>query len=139
MTATIILQRSARAIVLAAFASIAGMPAPASAAETSEVRVVKQIGLGFLPIMVMEHEKLIEKHTRAAGLGDVKGVYATTAGPAVMNDAMLAGRIDIGANGPTSIILIWGRTRGTDNEIKGMAAMITSPTSPGLEAKWLSH
>ena len=102
-------------------------PAIAAAAETNEVRVVKQIGLGFLPIMVMEHEKLIEKHARAAGLGEVKGTYATTVGPAVMNDAMLAGRIDIGANGPTSIILIWSRTRGTDNEIKGMAAMITSP------------
>ena len=102
-------------------------PAIAAAAETNEVRVVKQIGLGFLPIMVMEHEKLIEKHARAAGLGEVKGTYATTVGPAVMNDAMLAGRIDIGANGPTSIILIWSRTKGTDNEIKGMAAMITSP------------
>ncbi|MDB5809694.1 MAG: hypothetical protein JWN94_1816 [Betaproteobacteria bacterium] len=97
------------------------------AAETNEVRIVKQIGLGFLPIMVMEHEKLIEKHTRAAGLGDVKGVYATTVGPAVMNDAMLAGRIDIGTNGPTSVILIWARTKGTENEIKGVAAMITSP------------
>ena len=95
-----------------------------AAAETNEVRIVKQIGLGFLPIMVMEHQKLIEKHARAAGLGEVKGVYATTVGPAVMNDAMLAGRIDVGANGPTSIILIWARTRGTDNEIKGMAAMI---------------
>lgn len=116
---------------LAAFAAlimaVGAFPPDASAAETSEVRIVKQIGLGFLPIMVMEHEKLIEKHTGAAGLGDVKGVYATTVGPAVMNDAMLAGRIDIGTNGPTSIILIWSRTRGTDNEIKGMAAMITSP------------
>ena len=42
MAVSIILQRSARAIVLAAFASIAGMPAPASAAETNEVRVVKR-------------------------------------------------------------------------------------------------
>jgi NitT/TauT family transport system substrate-binding protein len=99
---------------------------PASA-EVSEVRLVKQIGLGFLPLMVMEHEKLIEKHSKAAGLGEVKGVYTTTVGPAIMNDAMLAGRIDIGTNGPTSIILIWSRTRGTDNEIKGMSPMINSP------------
>ncbi len=112
---------------LAAWLMLFGAPSHAASAETSEVRIVKQIGLGFLPIMVMEHEKLIEKHTRAAGLGEVKGVYATTVGPAVMNDAMLAGRIDIGTNGPTSIILIWSRTRATDNEIKGMAAMITSP------------
>ena len=121
------MKRIKLALVAAAIAWLAVVPSRASSAETNEVRVVKQIGLGFLPIMVMEHEKLIEKHARIAGLGEIKGVYATTAGPAVMNDAMLAGRIDIGANGPTSIILIWARTKGTDNEIKGMAAMITSP------------
>jgi NitT/TauT family transport system substrate-binding protein len=121
------MERIKLALIAASFALFAPPPLHAAAAETNEVRVVKQIGLGFLPIMVMEHEKLIEKYARAAGLGEVKGTYATTVGPAVMNDAMLAGRIDIGANGPTSIILIWSRTKGTDNEIKGMAAMITSP------------
>lgn len=120
------MERRKLALAVGLLALFALLP-PAATAETNEVRIVKQIGLGFLPIMVMEHQKLIEKHARAVGLGDVKGVYATTVGPAVMNDAMLAGRIDIGTNGPTSIILIWSRTRGTDNEIKGMAAMITSP------------
>lgn len=120
------MKNNARAALTALLLAIAWSP-PASAAETSEVRIIKQIGLGFLPIMVMEHEKLVEKHARAAGLGDVKGVFSTTVGPAIMNDAMLAGRIDIGTNGPTSIILVWARTKGTDNEIKGMAAMITSP------------
>ena len=76
------MKRFAFALIAAALAT--AVPC-ASAAETNEVRIVKQIGLGFLPIMVMEHEKLIEKQARAAGLGDVKGVYATTAGPAVMN------------------------------------------------------
>lgn len=109
--------RNALSVLAAVLWSFVAMLPHATAAETNEVRIVKQIGLGFLPIMVMEHQKLIEKHTRAAGLGDVKGVYATTVGPAVMNDAMLAGRIDIGTNGPTSIILIWARTKGTDNEI----------------------
>ncbi len=109
------------------FTVVVCLAAASASAEVSEVRLVKQIGLGFLPIMVMEHEGLIEKHARAAGLGEVKGVYSTAVGPAVMNDAILAGRIDIGTNGPTSIILAWARTRGTDNEVRGVAAMITSP------------
>ena len=104
--------RNSLSVLAAVLWSFVAMLPHATAAETNEVRIVKQIGLGFLPIMVMEHQKLIEKHTRAAGLGDVKGVYATTVGPAVMNDAMLAGRIDIGTNGPTSIILIWGAHQG---------------------------
>ena len=116
-----------RQVVGAALLLLAGLYAAGAIAETTEVRVVKQIGLGFLPLMIMEHEKLIEKQAKAAGLGDVKGIYATIAGPSLLNDAMLAGRIDVGANGPTSIILAWARTKGTDNEIKGMAAMITSP------------
>ena len=122
-----VLRRTLRPALAAGLVLFGALAPAAASAETAEVRIVKQIGLGFLPIMIMEHEKLIEKHARAAGLGEVKGNYATAVGPAVMNDAMLAGRIDIGANGPTSIILIWSRTKGTDNEIKGMAAMITSP------------
>ena len=43
------------------------LAAAGAAAETGEVRIVKQIGLGFLPIMVMEHQKLVEKHARAQG------------------------------------------------------------------------
>jgi NitT/TauT family transport system substrate-binding protein len=116
-----------RQVTGAALFLLAGLYAAGAIAETSEVRVVKQIGLGFLPLMIMEHEKLIEKQAKAAGHGDVRGVYATIAGPSLLNDAMLAGRIDVGANGPTSIILAWARTKGTENEIKGMAAMITSP------------
>src|SRR3982074_2794735 len=120
------MKRIKSALIAASFA-LFPVALYAAAPETNEVRVVKQIGLGFLPIMVMEHEKLIEKNARAAGLRDGKATYATHPAPREVNDRMRAGRIDIGANGPTSIILIWSRTKGTDNEIKGMAAMITSP------------
>jgi NitT/TauT family transport system substrate-binding protein len=98
-----------------------------AAAEVSEVRIVKQFGLGFLPLMVMEDQKLVEKHAKAAGLGDVKGNFLTLSNPAAMNDGLLSGQVDVGTNGPPSILTIWSRTRGTANEIKGMAGMITSP------------
>ena len=95
-------------------------------AEVSEVRITKQLGLGFLPLMVMEHEKLLEKHAKAAGL-DVKGVYATLSNPAALNDALLSGQIDFGTNGPPAVITIWARTKGTNNEIKGVSGMVMTP------------
>jgi NitT/TauT family transport system substrate-binding protein len=30
-------------------------------------KITKQFGVGFLPLMVMEDQKLVEKHSKAAG------------------------------------------------------------------------
>lgn len=43
-----------------------------AAAEVGEVRLATAHGIGYLPLIVMEHHKLFEKHAKAAGLGDVK-------------------------------------------------------------------
>jgi len=99
----------------------------ALAAEVGEVRITKQYGLGFLPLMVMEDQKLIEKQSRAAGLAEVKGVFLTLSNPAAMNDGLLSGQIDFGTNGPPAIITIWARTKGSGNEIKGAAGMVLTP------------
>jgi NitT/TauT family transport system substrate-binding protein len=40
------------------------------AAEVGEVRLATAHGIGYLPLIVMEHHKLFEKHAKAAGLGD---------------------------------------------------------------------
>jgi NitT/TauT family transport system substrate-binding protein len=98
-----------------------------AAAEVSEVRITKQYGIGFLPLMVMEDQKLLEKQARAAGLGEVKGVFMTLSNPAAMNDGLLSGQIDFGTNGPPAIITIWARTKGSGNEVKGAAGMVLTP------------
>ena len=61
-------------------------------AEVSEVKITKQFGVGFLPLMVMEDQKLVEKQSKAAGLPEVKGVFMTLSNPAAMNDGLLSGR-----------------------------------------------
>ena len=72
----------------------------AAHAEVSEVKITKQFGVGFLPLMVMEDQKLVEKQSKAAGLPEVKGVFMTLSNPAAMNDGLLSGQIDFGTNGP---------------------------------------
>ena len=44
-------------------------------AEVAEVRISRGFGVLYLPLMVMESEKLLEKQAKAAGLGEVKVNY----------------------------------------------------------------
>lgn len=110
-----------------ALAACAALLCGAAHAEVSEVRITKQFGVGFLPLMVMEDQKLVEKQSKAAGLPEVKGVFMTLSNPAAMNDGLLSGQIDYGTNGPPAVITIWARTKGSANEIKGVAGMVLTP------------
>ena len=40
-------------------------------AEAKALRVAKQFGIAYLQFMVMEDQKLMEKHATAVGLGDI--------------------------------------------------------------------
>jgi NitT/TauT family transport system substrate-binding protein len=91
------------------------------AAETKELRVAKQYGLGYLQMMVMEDMKLVEKHANAASLGDVKVSWSTFRSSDVMNDALLSGNLDFASLGTNGLATIWAKTKGTPVEVKGAA------------------
>lgn len=95
-------------------------------AEVSEVRIAIGTGFGFLPLMVMQHERLIEKHARAAGLGNVKVSWTVLAGGAAQNDALLAGKIDFATSGVSTFLTLWAKTRG-NVEAKGIASIGSMP------------
>src|SRR5438105_15607945 len=65
-----------RAILLATLLLATLLLATGAAAEPQRLRSATQLGLTNLPPMVMEHERLVEKHARAAGLGDVAVTWA---------------------------------------------------------------
>jgi NitT/TauT family transport system substrate-binding protein len=93
-------------------------------AEVKEVRIAKQYGLSYLPLMVMEEQKLVEKHAKAAGLGSIKVSYATLGSGAAMNDALLAGSIDFASGGVAPMLTLWAKSKG---EVRGVAALDTIP------------
>src|SRR4030088_2113288 len=99
---------AACAIALAAVAAI-GMGA--ARAETGELRVSNGFGLHYMPLYIMEKLKLVEKHAAAAGLGDVKVSYRVIDGGNVINDAMLAGVLDIATGGVPGFLTLWDKTR----------------------------
>ena len=96
-------------------------------AEVSEVRISHGYGVLYLPLMVMASEKLMEKHARAAGLGEVKATYVVLDGGNVINDAMLSGALDIASIGVAGFLTLWAKAR--DNpalEIRGLSGMSSS-------------
>ena len=113
----------ARTLLLAVLALAVVAPA---AAEQAEINIAQQYGVSFLPLMVMERDRLIEKHAMAAGLGEVKVNWVKVAGPSVMNDGLVSGTLQFAALGAPSLITLWEKTR--DNvAVKGVSAMTTYP------------
>jgi NitT/TauT family transport system substrate-binding protein len=110
----------------ALFAVAPGCVTPATA-ETAEIRLARQFSMGYLQFNVIEREKLIEKHAAALGLPDVKVSWATFNGPNAMNDALIGGSVDIVAGGVPGLLTLWGRTKGTAQEVRGISALSSQP------------
>ena len=93
-------------------------------AEVNEVQVAQQYGVSFLPLMLMERDKLVEKHAKAAGLPELRVNWAKVAGPSIINDGLISGSVHFAATGAPSLITLWDKTNGV---VKGMSAMTTYP------------
>lgn len=113
-------------ICLAASAGFVAGSAGIANAEVSNIRIAKQYGLGFLPIMVMESEGLFEKRAQEAGI-DVTAEWLTLGGPAAANEALLADNVDIVSNGPPSFLIVWDRTKATPMSTRGVSPVSTLP------------
>ena len=111
-----------RALSLLLLAAAAG----SALAEVGEISVAQQYGVSFLPLMVMERDKLVEKRAKAEGLGEIKVNWVSVAGPSVMNDGVISGAIQFIAVGAPSLITLWDKTKA-NVQVKGMSAMTTYP------------
>src|SRR6267142_2160306 len=113
--------------LIAAVASAALLAASGAArAEATQVRVAKQFGIAYMQYMVMQDQKLIEKHAKAAGL-DVTTEWATFRSSDVMNDALISGSVDFVSLGVPGIVTIYSKTKGTASEVKGVLGLNVSP------------
>jgi NitT/TauT family transport system substrate-binding protein len=97
-------------------------------AEAQVVRISHGYGLLYLPLMVIRDQGLVEKHAKALGLGDVKTNWVLLDGGNVINDAMLAGNLDIAGTGAPGFVTLWSKARGIPrSEVVGLGALSTSP------------
>ena len=97
----------------------------AAQAEVSEIKVAQQYGISYLPLMMMEEGKLIEKHAKAAGI-DLKVNWVKFAGGNVMNDAIISGDLAFASGGVAPLVTIWSRTRGT-LDVRAVSAINSMP------------
>jgi len=96
-------------------------------AEVAQIRAAQQYGLSYLALMIMEDSKLVEKHAKAAGLGEMKVSWAKLGGPGAMNDALLSGGLEFASGGVPSLITLWAKTQGTPMWVRGVGALNDMP------------
>lgn len=116
------LVRAAAALPMVGFPAI--VPAHAEAAA---VRLSKQYGLPYLPMMVIETQKLIEKHTVRLGLQAPEVEWQTHSGPAAQVDALLSGQTEFIGPGVPTLATVWDKTVGTPLEVLALCAMQSMP------------
>jgi len=114
--------------VVALLAALCALAIPSGAhAEANVLRVAKQFGVAYMQFMVLEDQKMIEKHAKAAGLGDVSVEFNQFRSSDVMNDALISGSVDFVSLGIPGIITIWSKTKGTPIDVKAASGLNVSP------------
>src|SRR2546423_947948 len=81
-------------------------------AEVSLLRVSRGFGVHYLPLYVMEAKGLLQKQTSATGLGEIKVEFLLVDGGNHINDAILAGTIDIASTGTGGFLTLWAKAKG---------------------------
>ncbi|MDR6874938.1 NitT/TauT family transport system substrate-binding protein [Bosea sp. BE125] len=121
------------AALLTGAALTLAISAPGAMAEVKEVRISKGYGILYLPLIVMQDQKLLEKQAAKAGLGDVATKWLVLDGGNVINDAMMAGTLDFAGTGAPGFVTLWSKAKGIPNvEVIGIGGM--SATSLSLNS-----
>jgi NitT/TauT family transport system substrate-binding protein len=105
-------------------------------AEVTEIKITKQPGVNYLPMVIMEQQKLVEKYAQAAGLPDLKASWLTFKSGGAATDALLAGSVDLVTSGTTNLLLLWAKTDGKVKGVSGGAAtpMILVTRNPAIKS-----
>jgi len=98
-----------RRAILAAGVALAA--AKVARAESGQVRLSHGYGILYLPLMVMRDRKLLEGQMAKAGLPKPEVTWQLLDGGNVINDAMLAGALDIAGTGSPGFITLWAKAR----------------------------
>lgn len=97
------------------------------AQEVSSVVLVKQYGLPYLPLMVMEEQRLVERHAARLGIPGLKPDYRTLGGTQSLLEALLSGQMHFGVTGVPGLATLWDKTAGTAQEVRALSAVQSMP------------
>ncbi len=112
-----------RRVVATSLAASAAAAGPARA-EAGAIRMSHGLGVLYLPLIVMREAKLVEKHVAAAGLKAAVS-WVVLDGGGQINDAMLAGALDIAGTSIPGFLTLWSKGKGTRSEVMGISGLST--------------
>ena len=118
-------RRRAAALLTSAALLATGLGASGAALAEGRLRIAEQFGIVYLLLNVAQDQKLIEKHGKAEGV-DIQVEYLQLSGGSAVNDALLAGNIEVAGAGVGPLFTLWDRTRGRQN-VKGIASLGNFP------------
>ncbi|PIA66956.1 sulfonate ABC transporter substrate-binding protein [Ectopseudomonas toyotomiensis] len=110
----------------AALGLLGALATPLAAQAEGKISIAQQFGIGYLVLQVVKDQQLIEKHAKAQGLDKVEVEWRTISGATAMNEALLAGAIDVVSAGVPPMLTVWDRTHGRQN-VKAVAALGSLP------------
>lgn len=111
---------------LTLLAVAAGFSGTAAQAQATEVRFAKGFGIPYLPVIILEEQKLVEKHSKLLGLPEAQAKFIQLASGAAMTDALISGNLEYATGGPGPLLTVWDKTRGSLN-VKGIGAISSIP------------
>src|ERR1700682_1589775 len=91
--------------------------------EVNEVRLTRQPGLLYLPLMIMEHEKFIEKQAKARGNPALKVSWFVFNSGGAAVDALLSNNVDFVTSGATNLLIAWAKSNGAVKGASGAGAL----------------
>ena len=95
-------------------------------AESGRLRIGMQFGLPYMQLVIMQARDMVSARARETGLPDLHAEFVTVSGPAVLNDGLISGELDIGAIGMSNLVTMWDKTRG-HADIRGLSGMNIMP------------
>ena len=114
---------------LLALSATAALARPARA-EATQLRLSHGYGILYLPLMVMRDRKLLEAELDRAKLPKAEITWQTLDGGNVINDAMLAGALDIAGTGAPGFVTLWAKARNIPRaEVVGLCGLSTCALS----------
>lgn len=116
-----------RRTLLAAALAAPALAAPAfyARAEAAAIRCSHGLGVLYLPLIVMREAKLLEKHMAAAGV-PAPVTWVVLDGGGQIDDAMLAGALDVAGSGIPGFLTLWAKARGGSSAVVGVSGLSTA-------------
>ncbi len=95
---------------------------PTHAAEADKIRIGQQYGFFYLPLVVAREQRLVEQAATRLGLPEPEVTFTRLASGAPLNDALIAGTLDLAAAGTSPVITIWSKTQ-RNLRVQALAAL----------------